>query len=410
MHRRITTASVFGILALGALQGCSGHGKYTSEGLSLAEERMSLMKSATEWDLARQAFLGGDLDKALSKVDASISINDTVVKSHVLRGRILLEMGDLSNSIDALETARELDETDPDPHYYLGVVYERLTKSERALEHFSKAFELDDSSPEYAVAAAEMMIDLGRTSEASSYLGAIPGAENHAGIRQTLGQIALIEQDPARAEKHLRDARLLAPEDTQILEQLIHAQMLNAHYRDAQRLISEMLEDPEHASRRDLRILHARALMGTGDALRARSIFQSLVATERGDSDLESWVGLGRASLAVRDTRTARRAASRVIALAPWSEGGYVLWAMIHRREGDLPRSLDAIDDAIGRDGGDPELHAFRAVVLGELGRREDALLSAHHAAALDPSDATIAALAQRLRHGSLVSAPGAQN
>ena len=47
-----------------ALTGCGGgHGKYTQEHISLAKEKMSFLKSATEWDLARQAFLSGDLEK-----------------------------------------------------------------------------------------------------------------------------------------------------------------------------------------------------------------------------------------------------------------------------------------------------------------------------------------------------------
>ena len=407
MHRRARHSILLGLpLALLALPACiGGHGKYTEEGLSLAEERMSLIKSATEWDLARQAFLGGDLDKALRKVEASLSINDTVVKSHVLRGRILLEMGDLTSAIDAFERAHELDDQDPDPHYYLGVVYERLTRPEDALTQFTAAFELDETAPEYAVAAAEMMIDLDRIDRAKAYLSSISGAENHAGIRQTLGQIALIEDDPALAEEHLADARLLAPEDDQILEQLIHAQMLNERYKDAERHLSEMLSTPEHEDRRDLKILHARALMGTGDALRARQIFQSLVSTDRGSSDFDSWIGLGRAALAVRDTRTARRAASRVVALAPWSKEGYVLWSMIHRRAGAADRALEAIDDAIDRAPEDAELHAFRAVVLEELGQHQRASVSAHHAVKLDPDNATYKSLARQFRDEPVAAA-----
>src|SRR6056297_2393297 len=89
-------------LLIATLAGCAGQGNYTREGVSMAKERMSFLKSATEWELARQAFLAGDLEKALRKVEVSLAINDTVVKSHVLKRRILIEMGDLGSALKTL--------------------------------------------------------------------------------------------------------------------------------------------------------------------------------------------------------------------------------------------------------------------------------------------------------------------
>ena len=50
------------------------------------------MKAAQEWDMARQAFLAGDLNKALEAVDHSLALNDKVVKSHVLRELLGVEL------------------------------------------------------------------------------------------------------------------------------------------------------------------------------------------------------------------------------------------------------------------------------------------------------------------------------
>ncbi|MEL6740178.1 MAG: hypothetical protein AAFP26_05950, partial [Planctomycetota bacterium] len=102
---RAATGAVSLIAGLSlTLGGCSGQGRYTREAVSQAEEKMSVIKAGTEWKMGEQAFLAGDLEKALRRVDASLSLNDTVTKSHVLRGRVLLEQGDLGESLMALKT------------------------------------------------------------------------------------------------------------------------------------------------------------------------------------------------------------------------------------------------------------------------------------------------------------------
>ncbi|MGJ8635918.1 MAG: tetratricopeptide repeat protein [Phycisphaerales bacterium] len=405
LTRTFTIASL-GLAGL-ALTGCGGgHGKYTQEHISLSKEKMSFMKSATEWDLARQAFLAGDLEKALDKVDGSLGINDTVVKSHVLKGRILIEMGDLGNAIKSLQTAETLSPEDSDTQYYLGVVYERLNRSDEALVHFENACEFDDYNPGYAVAAAEMMIDLDRPDQAKRYLESLPMSVNNAGVQQTLGHIALINKDPKQAELYFRDARLLAPDDRGILEELVHTQMKNGNFPDAERNVAALLEKYEDKDRRDLKLIHAKALMGVGRPVEARSIYQELLSRTHGKSDLDAWIGLGNTSYAINDNRSARRAAARIVSIHPNSHEGYVLWAMIHHREGNMDQALSSINDAIDRDNTDADLFAFRSVVQRELGQIRSALSSASRASALSPGSSDFKQLVRSLESQAVASVP----
>lgn len=91
--------------------GASTGGGYTTEHISAAKEKMNIMKNATEWEMAHQVFLAGELDKALKGVDRSIAINDNVPKSHVLKGRILMERGELEGAIESFNKAATLDPT-----------------------------------------------------------------------------------------------------------------------------------------------------------------------------------------------------------------------------------------------------------------------------------------------------------
>lgn len=394
------------LLAVG-MTGCAGgQGNYTKEGASAAKERMTAMKSATEWEMARQAFVSGDLEKALRKVDASISLNPNVVKSHVLRGRIMIEMGELGQALRSLHTAQTLDPNDSDAHYYLGIAFERLSRPEEAAEHFMTACELDDYNPGYAVAAAEMLVDMGRTEESRQYLLALPSTNDNAGVRQMLGHIALIQDQPEKAVEFFGQARLLAPDDQAIQESLVRAQMLVGQHAAAEMNLAAMRQNPENAKRRDLMAMHAEALMGVNRPVEARSLYQDLLSDPSMASDVQAWIGLGNAAYLVGDQRSLRRAAARVVALTPSSYEGYALWALCHRRDGQFEKALSSVDQAIARSPSDPSFHALRAMVLADMGRSSEAVLAARKASQLAPDEPRYQTLQTQLRTGSYATAP----
>ena len=143
-----TVAAAVSIAALVALAGCGGHGQYTKEGMTAAQARQQQFKSAQVYDMSRQAFLAGDLDKALKHIDRCVQMNPSVAKSQVLRGRILSERGDLEHAVEAFLQAEALDPKNVEAQYYLGIVYERFTQKDKALERYLKAAELGTTDPQ----------------------------------------------------------------------------------------------------------------------------------------------------------------------------------------------------------------------------------------------------------------------
>lgn len=401
---RLATILATCSLTLG-LVGCGGgRGNYTREGASLAKERMSVMKSATEWEMGRQAFLAGDLDKALRKVNASLSLNESVTKSHVLKGRIMIEMGELGQALKSLHTAEALDPQDPDAQYYLGIVFERLNRPEDAAEHFMAASELDDYNPGHAVAAAEMLVDLDRGAEAREYLLGMPMAGDNAGIRQMLGHIALLEGKNDEAVTYFSQARLLAPDDSAIQEDLVRAQMLVGQHAAAELNIAALRKNKEHTGRRDLMLLHAETLLAVNRPVEARTLYQDLLSDPNMVSDVTAWIGLGNSAYLVGDQRSLRRAASRVVALAPSSHEGYALWALWHRRDGSFAKALSNVEQAIARQPSNPSFVALKAMILADMGRTTEAVRVAKAAASLSPNDPSYATLVTQLRAGTFAS------
>jgi Flp pilus assembly protein TadD len=226
-------------------------------------------------------------------------------------------------------------------------------------------------------------------------------SENNAGIRQSLGHIALIEQNPELAVDYFLQARLLAPDDEGIAENLIHAQIQAGDWSDVEKSISRLLKKPGNESREDLLVLHAKALMNTGRAVEARTIYQDITSQDEGRSDVESWIGLANASMMIGDLRTVRKAATRVISLDPNSHEGFMLYAMFHRESGDHRSALKSILTAIEKNPSDPVLYALCGLIQRDLGMPNKALASITHASELDPSNAQYARMRTEFTRGA---------
>lgn len=387
MHPRSHARSLLlPALALTALAGCAGHGKYTSERVNEAAERMAQLKSGTEWQMAQQQFLSGELDKSLKTIDRSIALNDQVPKSHVLRGRILFEKGRLEESRASFLNAEKLDATNVDAQYYLGILHERFNEPDKALERYQRAMQLDPTNAQYVVAAGEMLVHLGRTDEAERML------EQHrsdfqynAAIRQSLGHIAMMRGDTDKAITLFTEAQLLAPDDLTIVEDLLHAEVAAGDFSDAEYNCSKLLQSDEYKTRRDLQLIRARCLLNTDRPVEARSILIDLTNSPEGGHDFDTWVDLGQACIVLEDQVRLKGVASRLVATAPERYEGHFFRAMLYKMEGNLPSALDAADAAVARSTTDSNPLILKGLILQQQGKNDAAQQAFAAAVKLEP-------------------------
>lgn len=376
--------------ALVLLGGCNyKHGAYTGKELNAAQQRMSSLKAATEWDMGRQAFLGGDLEKGIKAVNRSLALNPNVPKSHVLKGRILAEMGDLEASLQCFAEATKLDEKNTDAQYYTGVVNERLSRPDRAYENYAKAAELDPQNPQYVVAAAEMLIDTNRLPEAEAFLESRKARfENNAGVRQTLGHIAMMKQDHQRAAELFQEAKLLAPDDAAVVEDLVRAQISIEKFADAEYNLNKLLKLENYKTRRDLMHMRGRCLVKLDRMLDAREVYIKLTSGSEGTADTEAWIGLGNVSYMLKDNARLKVAAGRVIAMDPSRSDGYTLRALHQRRTSDLKGAQENLKKSLSIRQ-DAQTLLLLAVVQDELNQTNEARETVRQALAIEPNNAT---------------------
>lgn len=384
----LPTLLMLASLSAVAVTGCHGHGQYTKDAMSKAQQRNAELKSANEYQQAHQAYLAGDLDKAHKFIDNAITINPSVAQSHVLRGRILLEQSDLEESANSLLRAETLDPKNVEAQYYLGIVYERFSQPEKALERYKNAAALEPSNPQYAVAAAETMIDSGHLEDADDFLTSrYAEFEHNAGVRQTLGHIAMLKGDNEKACTLFDEARLLAPDDTEVLEDLLRAQIATGKFAEAEYNIDRLLKVPANNDRRDLRQLRARCLLNLDRPVEARQALIELTSDDAGQKDIEAWILLGSTSYLLHDMNHLRMAATRSIALDSKRPEGFVLRALWQRKNGDLASALTTAQKAVDLRGSEIEPLLLQGVILRELRRYSEARTAFQTAASEDPSN-----------------------
>ncbi len=384
-------AAVFVATAAAALTGCQGHGKYTSEFLDQANEKVALMKGGTEWNAAYQSFLAGELDKALKSIDASIAITDKMAKSHTLKGRILIEKGDLDGARRSLLAAEKLDPKADDVQYYLGIIHERFGEAQVALERYDKAMELSPSNAQYLIAAAEMLIQLDRLDDASTLLASHTSEfQYNAALRQSQGHIAMLRNEDEKAVRLFSEARLLAPDNVSILEDLSRAQFAAGAYADAEYNFGKLIEGSPKNPRRDLEHLRAMCLMKLDRLADARTLLLTLTQDKQGEGDAQTWIDLSNVCRVLKDFPRLKTTSTRIIALAPNRYEGYLFRAVYLRSVGEKEAALTSLQQAQKLTTKDASPYLLAALIEQDLGRKDAALASLDKAREIDPASANL--------------------
>jgi tetratricopeptide (TPR) repeat protein len=358
------------VVALSALAGCEGHGKYTQEFLDQANEDMARLRSATKYDLAVQQFHSGDLERALETIDNSIALNDKAPKADLLRGRILLELGRTEAAVASFEHGLGMDPTEPEFHYYRGIAFERVGRLDEALSGYRAAAAIAPANAQYIVAAAEVLIELERLDEARELLAAQKGdVESSPGVRQALGHVHMLLGDYDEAIRLFTEAAVLAPDDPVLREDLCHAQVAARRFAEAEATLRGLAEEEGYADRHDLQHLHASILIALDRPVEARSVLYRLVRSADGANDLDAWIKLIDVSLMLRDDGLLRAVANRLMAAAPGRHEGYLALAVWQRHNGELDGALRSLDRAIDRAGDDPLPGRLRTIIESEIRR-----------------------------------------
>lgn len=407
--RFTTTRSTLAPLALvlglcGAMAGCSGSGAHVREGARLGQQRLAAVKSGVELQMAQQQFLAGDLDKARRTTEGVLAVNPEFAKAHLLYGRILLEQSDLEGARAAFVEAQRLDADEADARYYQGIVYERFSQPDNAMTEYRAAMTIEPANAQYVVAAGEMLVQAGRLDEAEALMNDQKDSLAHsAAVRQTLGRIAMMRGEHAKAAQYFNETRLLAPDDRNVLEDLVRAQAAAKQWSDAEFNASVLMRSKGYEQRRDLMHIRAQALLNLNRLTDARGVLTKLTEGDEGERDIAAWTALGKVCVALRDWGRVRMVAGRMINLAPDRAEGYLLNAMALRDAGEQLAALRRLDQALERRPDDADALVLKALTLQDLGRFDGARQSLERALEVHPDNQRAAQLLQTMTQTATV-------
>lgn len=359
------------LLAAALCLGSCSNGKHTGELREAAHANMDKVHAAADYDLAAQQFETGNMDLALQAIDNSLKLAPDAPKGHLLRGRILLELGPADPALTAFDAGIVQRPDDPELHYYRAIALERMDEENQALAGYLEANRLDPNQAEYLTAALEALVDLGRVDEAAALIGKQPfEVRNHPGVKQSIGHIAQIEGNPAAAIEAFTQAVVLAPEDPVLREDLARALISERRFADAETHLAWLQPTDHYQRRRDLQHMHAACLLELNQPVQARQILLDITRAEGGDGDYEAWLRLVDCALILDDDALLHQAAARMVGMAPDRHEGHLALAMWQRRSGDLEGALKTLDNAERFAHGDVTPAQLRTLVQRDLTRK----------------------------------------
>ena len=351
-----------------------------------AKNRWVELRSSMMMDMASSQFRTGDLTQAEKTVKDGLSIDPTHAGLHVLAGRIAMERSKLERAYHLFNAAIELDPANPEPYYYQGLVMQRWQRYEDALGFYQQAYEHEADNPSYLLAVGEAMVDLDRVDDAIAlFESKRQYFDQNAGVRAALGHLYLVKARPEKAAEYFRQASLLDPEDGELKQHLAATLMTCGRYDEAITVFNDLLKDPKHKDRVDVKRALAHAYLNSGKVKEAQAVMLEVARSPKGE--VSDWIKLGELSYQQNDLGGALQSASKVMRLAPERYEGYLLAGMVWQKRGNLNNALQMFDRAAQAAPTSTEPLILRGLSLQKAGRSTAAAQAYAEALKRQPED-----------------------
>ncbi len=336
------------LLGVETLAGCKGQSTAGVEARKNAKDRFDKVGVGVARAQASQALEAGQFTEALKHIDKVIVVAPTDSKAHLLRGRIVLEMGRLESAANEFKYAHELNPGCDECCYYLGVVYQRWSRDEEAHAHYAAALAIEPTNAHYLLSEAETLLALNRVEEAKRLVDdTLCHFEFNSALAHLRSEIAAAEGDDEQALHFIELAVTLAPDPT-LYQEDAAVVAFNAEQWD--RCLIALSTLPEATIQRDdLLRMQARCLMLTNRGSEARDLLvrlESSVLSGKAGTTVEQDLTLGYIAWLVDDLVRAEGCADRLIARNSKLCDGYLLKGLILEHRGEYESALVALSKA----------------------------------------------------------------
>lgn len=315
------------------------------------------------YGLAKQQVDSANLADARKSLDEAIKLQPDSVVIRLLSSRVRIELGQLDAGVEELNFVLKTDPNNAEAAYLMGVVMQRWEKSEDALKWYSQAAEKNSAEPAYILARAETLVALSQYREALGYLqDRVSYFETSAPIRDAIGQLMVSNGQYVQALPILRQAMILAQDDSLYAEHYALALYYAGDFREALALLEKLNSGKKEALRADLLLAQAQCLLSVDRPRDARDLLQDLAIKNPALSSV--WIALSHAHLACEDADRSELSISKALALDPANPQAHLMRGYIRLSQNRLDDALAAFTKAAALAPADPMPLTLQGYVL----------------------------------------------
>ncbi len=345
--------------------GCQEGTKFSQQ-QDDAQKRWSNVRASVVLRVAENRLASGALDDAHKGAEQAIALEPDSRDAKVLLARVLIEKGRYTEAADILSRVCQANPQDAKSVYYLGVAQEKSGRLEEALDTYRRAYGLDESDLSPIKASAEVLVALGRDRAAllqiESYL---PKAPDDAAMYELAGRLALMCKEYDNAVEYLQRVRDMDFQNVRYCELLARALIGAGRYAQLVDNLTELLGRKNYEAPTWVYLMLGDAYLALGQG---RNAFNSyFTASEREPKQVEVWLLLSRAALAMNDLPRAVGSAQRALMLEAGDVNAQLLLGCALLKDSQPARAVLVLTDAASD-------HPDNSTVLCLLGRAHVAM------------------------------------
>jgi tetratricopeptide (TPR) repeat protein len=311
----------------------------------------------------------GQLGKAMGQAQEALALDPDLTEARMLLSKVLIEEGRYDLAIVELEGVLTNHPKLAEAVYLLGVAQEKSLRMAQALESYRRSHVMDPSSLAGVTAATEVLVAMGRTSEAYDYIKKYLGvAGNHPRVYELAGRAAMMLGLHEEAAIHYETALDLDPKNMPYREALGRASFFAGRYDAAAEVLEGLTDTDGYRAPSSVYTMLGDCYLALGRGYAARDAY--FTASEMSPATPDVWTDLAKGCLAIGDLKRARLSARQALQLDGNNLDAALLFGYALLRQGQSARAVAFLTEAAAR-------HRQSATLVCLLGRA--------HAAAGDP-------------------------
>ena len=374
---------ILAVIVVLIASGCQEPTKF-SKHQEDAQKRWSDARASVVLRVAENRLASGSLDDAEKAAAQAIQLDPDSQEARIVMARVLIEKCRFTEAAGILNRACQAQPQDAKAAYYLGVAQEKSGHLEESLDTYRRAYGLDESDLSPIKASAEVLVALGRERAAllqiESYL---PKAPDDAGMFELAGRLALMCKEHDKAVEYLQRVRDMDFQNVRYGELLARAQHAAGRHAQLVDNLTELLGRKNYEAPTWVYLMLGDAYLAQGQGRNAFNAY--FTASEREPKQVEIWLSLSRAALAMNDFPRAAGSAQRALMLEARDVNAQLLLGCALLKDSQPARAVLVLTGAAADHPEDPTVRCLLGRAHVAMGQRDQAAKCYAEALRLDP-------------------------